>query len=184
MKTLSAFSLVLLLLCMSCDPCRNTHCQNKGKCNEGKCICDNPYTGPHCEIDMCGGMDCKNGAGCTYGKCNCLVGYEGELCDTLSTAKFIGTFVCFDSCTLTNYMVNVRATGLGEITLDNLHGESPVANVTDVNMIIGSQPFQDGTIMAGIGSMTSNRDTMKLLIQFTPVNQTAYNCNLRLTRQH
>lgn len=43
-----------------------------------------------CTSDPCKDIECKNSGTCLDGTCSCPVGYEGKLCDTLSTAKFVG----------------------------------------------------------------------------------------------
>ena len=41
------FSLFIGLF--SCNPCRNTECQNGGVCDEGDCMCTDEYEGENCE---------------------------------------------------------------------------------------------------------------------------------------
>jgi hypothetical protein len=45
-----------------------------------------------CNPDACKDVVCQNGGTCTDGTCACPTGFEGSNCETLSRAKFLGTY--------------------------------------------------------------------------------------------
>uniref|UniRef100_A0ABD2VVZ3 Delta-like protein n=1 Tax=Trichogramma kaykai TaxID=54128 RepID=A0ABD2VVZ3_9HYME len=62
-------------------------CGGRGRCRDGKCICDAGYQGVHCHenINDCGGNPCRNGGTCVdlvnSFQCICREGWTGDLCD-------------------------------------------------------------------------------------------------------
>jgi hypothetical protein len=74
------------------------NCNNRGKCNFGKCICDEKYYGQSCELEKCRSSVCYydpdlwnyetcshcSGHGiCNYGECLCNDGWVGEDCSIM-----------------------------------------------------------------------------------------------------
>ncbi|XP_069097620.1 tenascin isoform X3 [Pleurodeles waltl] len=55
------------------------HCNNRGKCVNGKCICDEGFTGVDCNELTCPD-DCNDQGRCVNGICICFEGYGGEDC--------------------------------------------------------------------------------------------------------
>lgn len=69
-----------------------------------------------CNKDECKDVVCNNGGTCANGSCNCPTGYEGTNCETLSRAKFIGTWSGSDECESGVYNVTMSvATSSNEI---------------------------------------------------------------------
>ncbi|HEY9178072.1 MAG TPA: calcium-binding EGF-like domain-containing protein [Flavipsychrobacter sp.] len=60
-----------------------------------------------CNKDECKDVVCQNGGTCVTGTCNCPTGYEGTSCETLSRAKFIGTWTGSDKCNINTYNVTM-----------------------------------------------------------------------------
>ncbi|EPY85409.1 tenascin-X [Camelus ferus] len=55
-------------------------CSQKGRCEDGRCVCDPGYTGDDCGSRSCP-WDCGEGGRCCLeGRCVCDDGYEGEDC--------------------------------------------------------------------------------------------------------
>jgi hypothetical protein len=55
--------------------------------------------------------ECLNGRTYESGDCNCAVGYEGENCDTLTIAKFLGSYLA------ANAPINIAQSSLYTITV-------------------------------------------------------------------
>lgn len=51
-----------------------------GKCIEGKCICDEGYTGNYCSEKICR-QNCSFNGQCHDGICYCNRGWTGENCE-------------------------------------------------------------------------------------------------------
>ena len=59
--------------------CAGIDCNGNGYCSDGKCICNNGYTGTHCDRNDCL-SNCNHGY-CSGSTCNCDEGYSGRYCD-------------------------------------------------------------------------------------------------------
>ncbi|XP_067398259.1 tenascin [Emydura macquarii macquarii] len=55
------------------------HCNNKGRCVNGKCVCDEGFTGEDCSQLTCPN-DCSDQGKCIDGVCLCFEEYTGEDC--------------------------------------------------------------------------------------------------------
>jgi len=51
-----------------------------------------------CEKDSCTDLTCQNGGACSSGFCHCTTGYEGAQCETLSEARFLGSYIGITTC--------------------------------------------------------------------------------------
>lgn len=116
MKNIQSFlgtlALTLLAATMGCtlgNPCKKVECVN-GECVDGTCECAPGYTGADCATaDPCYNVACINGS-CVSGTCDCDNGYEGADCSQPLNAKFSGTYILTESCSLsgaTSYAVTV-----------------------------------------------------------------------------
>ena len=68
----------------SSNPCLSSPCQNNGTCaysantNTLTCLCEDEFSGPHCEIDLCARLNCPSNSMCIRGEsCQCLAGFQG-----------------------------------------------------------------------------------------------------------
>ncbi|XP_030639128.1 tenascin [Chanos chanos] len=66
--------------CTACTggQCPN-NCSNQGKCEGGKCICHQGFSGPDCSTTPCP-SNCNKKGKCVKGKCVCQQGYTGPDC--------------------------------------------------------------------------------------------------------
>ena len=88
---LVSFSILLMFLA-SCDPCKDTKCQNGGICDNGTCDCSPGYSGTQCQnYNPCHNVICQNGGTCVNGNCNCPTGYYGSNCQFRSACYFDNT---------------------------------------------------------------------------------------------
>lgn len=64
----------------ACDP----PCLNGGVCEQGQCICPEPFSGPACDkLGFQCNPECQNGGTCIgMDKCQCLSAYTGTFCET------------------------------------------------------------------------------------------------------
>jgi hypothetical protein len=168
---LFTFSIVTYTSCKE-DKCKNIVCANGGSCAEGKCVCPTGYTGTVCEnapvVDPCANVICQNGGTCSNGNCTCATGYEGTNCQTLSRAKFIGTYVGTEQCTMGTdaYSLVLSAhTDNMKLTLTNLYNQGFTATCT----ITGTNTFTfsgtDGSATySGAGTFSNNQITINYQI--------------------
>jgi hypothetical protein len=67
------------------NECDNINCGNNGKCVDGKCVCNQGYTGDSCQnksiTNKCDNINCGNNGKCVDGKCVCNQGYTGNNCE-------------------------------------------------------------------------------------------------------
>jgi hypothetical protein len=178
---------VLLLGLASCNPCKNSNCQNSGTCVEGACKCVTPYGGKNCEINLCDSTVCNNGGYCVSGVCDCATGYEGVHCDNLVTTKFVGSFSCVQACpAITSYSVTITATALpsaSNIVFNSLNGLQPVALVSGYVINIQSQVLPGGQTVSGSGQMSADGTTITFTMSIIPRGATTGNsCTYTLTR--
>lgn len=54
-------------------------CNDRGKCVNGKCVCDSGFTGDDCSENSCPG-NCNNRGRCVDGQCVCNDGFTGADC--------------------------------------------------------------------------------------------------------
>jgi teneurin len=74
-------------------------CNNHGKYQDGKCVCDLPWKGKECEltVDQCLDPNCSQNGNCIKGKCKCFIGYQGDLCEKRSCGSDCsGNGVCVE----------------------------------------------------------------------------------------
>jgi hypothetical protein len=122
-----------------------------------------------CTPDPCKDVICNNGGSCLDGACQCASGFEGTNCQTLSRAKFIGTYNCSDACSTGSgtYVNTISASADSmKITFGNMSGlttalatpTSVFATVSGSNFTIPSQPVVGAvaTSIAGSGSMSGS----------------------------
>lgn len=86
-----------------------------------------------CTKDKCKDVTCQNGGTCSDGKCTCPTGYEGTNCETLSRAKFIGTYVGSEICATgtDNYSISLAANSDNlKLTYSNLYNNTPSITAT------------------------------------------------------
>ncbi|XP_064163743.1 tenascin-like isoform X1 [Anguilla rostrata] len=72
------------------------HCQDQGRCVDGKCVCFEGFAGEDCSVEVCT-PDCGEHGQCADGACVCADGYSGEDCsepDCLNAC--LGRGVCVD----------------------------------------------------------------------------------------
>ncbi|XP_067868791.1 tenascin isoform X8 [Heterodontus francisci] len=56
------------------------NCNNRGTCINGKCFCEEGFTGEDCSIEVSCLNDCSDQGRCIIGVCHCFSGYTGEDC--------------------------------------------------------------------------------------------------------
>ncbi|KAJ8339423.1 hypothetical protein SKAU_G00362090 [Synaphobranchus kaupii] len=72
------------------------HCQDQGRCVDGKCVCFEGFTGDDCNIEVCP-VDCGDHGQCVDGACVCADGYSGEDCsETDCLNNCLGRGACVD----------------------------------------------------------------------------------------
>lgn len=149
---------VMISSCAKDDPCKDVKCGDHGQCAEGVCICD--------------------------------VGYEkdsnGE-CNTESRAKFLGSYLGAETCTVgtDNYTIGVTASGNGveKVVLTNVYNQNVTltASVSGNSLTIASQTLSvNGSMYTFSGSGTYSAGTPATLtitysIQGTPSNSCTFN---------
>ena len=177
---------ILLLFIASCNPCKNSNCQNSGTCVEGTCNCVTPFGGKNCETNLCDSTICNNGGTCISGLCACAAGYEGPRCDSLVTTKFTGNFSSVSSCPTASGNVSVTASGIPSacnIYFTSLDGFQPYAIVSGYGITIQSQYLNNGQTATGSGQLSLDRQTITLTMTITPAGlTTGSTCTYTLTR--
>lgn len=121
-----------------------------------------------CNKDECKDVVCQNGGTCVTGTCNCPTGYEGTNCETLSRAKFIGTYTGNETCTIgsDNYTVTIAAQSDDlRMTLTNIYND----NFSAVCTVTGKSTFtfnttQGGATYTGTGTLNGNTLTVNYTI--------------------
>lgn len=122
--------------------------------------------------DPCKDVTCANSGTCNDGDCSCTVGYEGKLCDTLSNAKFVGTYSVVESCTASGagtYASDVKAGATaGQIKISNFWGgfkADVVATVSKNTVTIARQePDGDKFFVTGSGTIAGKVMTLKYVV--------------------
>lgn len=73
-----------------------------------------------CNKDECKDVVCQNGGSCAGGNCSCPAGYEGSRCETLTNAKYTGTYTAVESSSV--YVVTITAdpTNPSKVLVKNL----------------------------------------------------------------
>ncbi|XP_067825685.1 tenascin isoform X2 [Heptranchias perlo] len=56
------------------------NCNERGTCVNGKCLCEQGFTGEDCSIEVSCLNDCSDQGRCINGVCHCFSGYTGEDC--------------------------------------------------------------------------------------------------------
>ncbi|XP_041050034.1 tenascin isoform X4 [Carcharodon carcharias] len=56
------------------------NCNERGTCINGKCLCEEGFTGEDCSIEVSCPNDCSDQGRCINGVCQCFSGYTGEDC--------------------------------------------------------------------------------------------------------
>ncbi|ESO82825.1 hypothetical protein LOTGIDRAFT_108840, partial [Lottia gigantea] len=74
----AAYTMAGFNISFSVNDC-NGGCSKQGTCNNGKCSCNDGFTGTTCEIPICLN-NCSNNGDCISGKCSCYAGFKGEDC--------------------------------------------------------------------------------------------------------
>ncbi|KAJ8395853.1 hypothetical protein AAFF_G00027360 [Aldrovandia affinis] len=73
------------------------HCQDQGRCVDGKCVCFEGFTGEDCGIEVCP-VDCGEHGQCVDGACVCAAGFSGKDCSqTDCLNNCLGRGRCVDS---------------------------------------------------------------------------------------
>ncbi|XP_056331708.1 mucin-2 [Danio aesculapii] len=77
-----------------CVPCSGQQCpkdcSGQGKCEEGKCVCFQGFSGPDCSGKACP-SNCNKKGKCVKGKCVCQTGYTGIGCSKAIDEKITVT---------------------------------------------------------------------------------------------
>jgi len=89
-----------------------------------------------CEKNVCDNVTCFNGGSCNAGTCRCPVGYEGSQCQTLSVARFVGTYWGTRQCIDNNSPTGTPVTGPNVI--DSAWITADVENINFVYVSIKS----------------------------------------------
>ncbi|MBA3828556.1 MAG: calcium-binding EGF-like domain-containing protein [Taibaiella sp.] len=112
-----------------------------------------------CSPDKCHAIACAYGGVCTDGNCICPTGYEGTQCEKIVRDKFVGTWVVYETGTLTGgntYTVAVEPNNDSSITslkITNFYNSirgSVIATVNADSIYINKQVV-DGDTIIGTG---------------------------------
>jgi hypothetical protein len=121
-----------------------------------------------CSKDKCKDVVCNNGGSCNEGVCSCPTGYEGANCETLSRAKFVGTYAGTEICSqgTDNYSITLAANSDAlKLTYTNLYNE----NFTAICTIAATDSFtfagsQGTATFSGSGRLSTNTLTVHYTI--------------------
>lgn len=127
--------------------------------------------------DPCKDVTCANSGVCNDGDCTCTTGYEGKLCDTLSNAKFLGTYSVVEDCSNSaadSYASTISAgTAANQIKISNFYNSyaAPIiATVSKNTLTIARQePDGDKYFVVGSGTVSGKVITLKYVV----TNETA-----------
>lgn len=133
--------------------CDTLVCHNGGTCASGTCVCGGHFAGRHCDSCQSG----FRGAQCD----SCILGYEGANCNTLSSAKFVGSYVGSDTCSGAVYADTwIISAVSGNLTqLQVAIGGAAVAllvNFSGNTFTIPSQSHSGLTFNSGSGTVNGN----------------------------
>ncbi|XP_042596658.1 mucin-3A-like isoform X2 [Cyprinus carpio] len=78
-------------MCVQCsgEQCPK-NCSSQGKCEDGKCVCFQGFSGPDCSGKTCP-SNCNKKGNCVKGKCVCQTGYTGLDCSKAADKKITVT---------------------------------------------------------------------------------------------
>lgn len=113
--------------------------------------------------DPCVGIVCQNGGTCSNGICTCPSGYEGTYCETLTQAKYLGSWAASESYgtsggTLAYTATIVAGTGSNlSIVIGNFSdlGLNVTASISGNTITIPNQAFATGYTVSGSGTYTA-----------------------------
>ncbi|XP_038637885.1 tenascin isoform X8 [Scyliorhinus canicula] len=72
-------------------------CNERGTCVNGKCLCEEGFTGEDCGIEVSCPNDCSDQGRCINGVCHCFSGYTGEDCSQQLCRFDCGEYgICID----------------------------------------------------------------------------------------
>ncbi|XP_072344357.1 tenascin isoform X10 [Scyliorhinus torazame] len=72
-------------------------CNERGTCINGKCLCEEGFTGEDCGIEVSCPNDCSDQGRCINGVCRCFSGYTGEDCSQQLCRFDCGEYgICID----------------------------------------------------------------------------------------
>lgn len=120
-----------------------------------------------CNDDPCKDVSCQNGGTCLTGTCDCEAGYEGEFCETLSRAKFIGSYNGNETCTVgtDSYVLTISASSVDDATVvvSNVYNQGfTVTGTTDGTSLTIPSQSTGGVTISGSGSISSTGITLTL----------------------
>lgn len=175
-----AFGIMVAFDSCTEDPCKDVTCVNGSTVTVGDlctCDCDPGYSGANCTIeDLCviNDVNCLNGGVCVDGDCECAAGYEGDSCETLTRAKFNGSWGVVDDCSQSgtaSYTVGIASspTAVEQVLISNFWGvfvNDVVATVSGNEITIASQePDGDDYFVSGSGTLTGTTITITYNIE-------------------
>ncbi len=117
-----------------------------------------------CEEDKCKDIVCQNDGVCVDGDCVCATGYEGTLCETLSRAKFIGSFSVTDACSASGSATYTTGIATSSAAVDrvlitnfwDVFTNTVVASISGNTITIADQePDNDGFRVSGSGTINA-----------------------------
>ena len=145
-----------------------------------------------CTEDLCEGLNCENGV-CEpiVGKCICIDGYQTDssgICTVQWSAKFIGIYNAFDSCTGTNsgsqsYQNSLTALSSKQLSIDSMkHLNSPIlARLYNSTSFSIDTIFSPGTVITGNGIYTDSNIVINYIVNDT-INNLIDTCQTLLTK--
>jgi len=156
-----------------------------------------------CDRKSCSKVVCPSFEGCYQGECVCFNGYEGLDCGTLSSTKYIGSWILSsENCGSgvsdpfsTGYYVNIGTdpSGASNIAISNLLNTANTASAELYNTTPGSEGTQVHIFAQNLGGIaisdsygnytTSNGYPQLIIVLNYTYNSFNYSCQEIFTKQ-
>lgn len=193
--------------CTVQDVCYNKDCGH-GTCApaDGTCLCDAGWlkdANGKCTVqDLCYNVDCGTHGTCdaSDGSCHCVTGYEVNAagkCDSVSRAKFIGTFGANDQCTIPaggpfiyTIIITESATGINKVVINNYGGYpglNALATITGNTIAVSDADYTANghtyRVYSTAGTLTGTQGSFTLAYKVDQDGVADSDCTSVLTKQ-
>ena len=117
--------------------------------------------------DKCGSTTCQNSGTCVNAVCSCTTGYTGTSCETLTSAEYLGSYTCTQSC---SPPLAGSASWKSTITADPTNGSYTIdiSNFGNLNAVViatvdanNNITLVDAGVVAGSGTFANGVLTMR-----------------------